>query len=309
MICYRSILVPMDFSHGALGALRYAVALRCGEDAIARDATIHALHVSQGAERELQRTGATLARFVRDGAGPGTRAVDSLAVPGDPRIELPKLAARHDLVVIGARNSTHDRDLAPGGVAEAVVRGSPTPVITVKWLAGSRDLGDRPPVREIVIATDLTEFSCASIRAAMSFGFRYGARVTVLYVGEALGGPGGAAFSIGDWVDRFYERDVGWHRDELGRFVHDRLGASRPVDLREVVRHGDAADEIVRECYERGADLLVVATHGRSGFKRLLLGSCAERVLRLAPCPVLTTRPDLEALRAAAPRADTAQAS
>lgn len=57
-------------------------------------------------------------------------------------------------------------------------------------------------------------------------------------------------------------------------------------------RHPVAADAIVQYADEVDADLIVMGTHGRSGFNRLTLGSTAERVLRLAPCPVLTVGPE-----------------
>jgi nucleotide-binding universal stress UspA family protein len=53
---------------------------------------------------------------------------------------------------------------------------------------------------------------------------------------------------------------------------------------------GHPADAIVRVAQERGADLIVMATHGRTGLQHVLLGSVAEKVVRLAPCPVLTVR-------------------
>ena len=53
---------------------------------------------------------------------------------------------------------------------------------------------------------------------------------------------------------------------------------------------GHAADTIVRVAQERGADLIVMGTHGRTGLQHVLLGSVAEKVVRLAPCPVLTVR-------------------
>ncbi|HJN10820.1 MAG: universal stress protein [Pirellulaceae bacterium] len=53
---------------------------------------------------------------------------------------------------------------------------------------------------------------------------------------------------------------------------------------------GDPATEICRAASERGADLIVLPSHGRTGMKRLLIGSVAERVVRLAPCPVLVLR-------------------
>jgi universal stress protein A len=59
------------------------------------------------------------------------------------------------------------------------------------------------------------------------------------------------------------------------------------------VRAGRAAETICEVAIERRADLIVMGTHGRSGVAHLLLGSVAEKVVRLAPCAVLTVRPDI----------------
>jgi len=56
------------------------------------------------------------------------------------------------------------------------------------------------------------------------------------------------------------------------------------------VAMGQPADTIVRVAQERGADLIVMSTHGRTGLQHVLLGSVAEKVVRLAPCPVLTVK-------------------
>jgi nucleotide-binding universal stress UspA family protein len=53
---------------------------------------------------------------------------------------------------------------------------------------------------------------------------------------------------------------------------------------------GHPAETIVRVAHERGADLIVMGTHGRTGLQHVLLGSVAEKVVRLAPCPVLTVK-------------------
>ena len=60
--------------------------------------------------------------------------------------------------------------------------------------------------------------------------------------------------------------------------------------MESVVREGYAATAIVDEATERGADLIVIGTHGLSGLKHMLLGSVAERVVQKAPCPVLTVK-------------------
>ena len=56
------------------------------------------------------------------------------------------------------------------------------------------------------------------------------------------------------------------------------------------MEHGRASQEIVRVASEEKADVIVMGTHGYTGMAHVLLGSTAERVLRRAPCPVLTVR-------------------
>jgi nucleotide-binding universal stress UspA family protein len=63
------------------------------------------------------------------------------------------------------------------------------------------------------------------------------------------------------------------------------------VAARSVLPVGVPHREIVKAAEKERADLLVIGTHGRTGLDRVLLGSIAERVVRLAPCPVLTVRP------------------
>jgi nucleotide-binding universal stress UspA family protein len=66
------------------------------------------------------------------------------------------------------------------------------------------------------------------------------------------------------------------------------------VTTRAVVKAGVAWEEIVCLATEEHADMIVIGTQGRTGLERLILGSVAERVLRHAPCPVLTVRPDID---------------
>jgi len=61
-----------------------------------------------------------------------------------------------------------------------------------------------------------------------------------------------------------------------------------------MIAHGDAAAEIVRVAKERKVDLIVLASHGRTGLGRILFGSTAEAVVRHAPCPVLVVKPPPE---------------
>lgn len=66
------------------------------------------------------------------------------------------------------------------------------------------------------------------------------------------------------------------------------------LNVEEVIVHGEAATEIVRVAKERGVDLIVVSSHGRTGLGRMLFGSTAEAVVRHATCPVLVVKPPTE---------------
>jgi len=66
------------------------------------------------------------------------------------------------------------------------------------------------------------------------------------------------------------------------------------LNVEELVVHGEAAAEIVRVAKERSVDLIVIASHGRTGWGRILFGSTAEAVVRHATCPVLVVKPPAE---------------
>jgi nucleotide-binding universal stress UspA family protein len=83
---------------------------------------------------------------------------------------------------------------------------------------------------------------------------------------------------------------------ELQQFTADAVAADAPVDYR--VTLGPVVGGIVEEARSGAADLIVLGSHGRSGFERLVLGSVTERVLRMAPCSVLTVPPASTALPA-----------
>jgi nucleotide-binding universal stress UspA family protein len=74
----------------------------------------------------------------------------------------------------------------------------------------------------------------------------------------------------------------------LGRYVAEL--EKRGIEVESIVCEGYAATVIVDEAESRGADLIVIGTHGRSGLKHLVLGSIAERVVQKSPCPVLTVK-------------------
>jgi len=70
-------------------------------------------------------------------------------------------------------------------------------------------------------------------------------------------------------------------------------GLQTRVAVHPIIAHGDVAEQILRTAEEKDVDLIVIATHGRTGWQHLVFGSIAEKIVRLARCPVLTVRQPL----------------
>jgi len=141
----------------------------------------------------------------------------------------------------------------------------------------------------VLVGIDFSETSLGALRAADNIArFAPNAELHLVHV---LGSP---AVSLGS-RDLIATSQLGFigdldrAREELDKLVGPALGGVSRVTGH--VRVGAAAKAIVQLATDISADLVVVGTHGRTGFDRLLFGSVAEKVVRTAPCPVLTVRP------------------
>ena len=83
-------------------------------------------------------------------------------------------------------------------------------------------------------------------------------------------------------------------RENLVKAFRERVANTDLADVDFEVRFGDPGSEITKFARQVAADMLVISSHGRTGISRLLIGSVAERVVRLAPCPVLVLRENTE---------------
>ena len=138
--------------------------------------------------------------------------------------------------------------------------------------------------KAILHPTDFSEHSDYAFRLAGSLARDHDAQLIVLHVVLSMGPE---LVSYGEAVS---ERQPEAYRQKLW----DELRAVRPADPEVAVEHllaeGDPADEIVRAARDTGAELIVMASHGRTGVRRLLMGSVAEQVMRKASCPVLVVK-------------------
>lgn len=139
------------------------------------------------------------------------------------------------------------------------------------------------PIRRILVPHDFSETADGALRYALDLAERLEAAVTVVHVYDvpSYGFPEGIALSVQ------MEQTIA----TAARTALDNIAvrARRPgVDVEHVLRRGAAWSEIIRLAAETDTDLVVMGTHGRHGVARFLLGSVAEKVVRTAPCPVLT---------------------
>ena len=142
-------------------------------------------------------------------------------------------------------------------------------------------------IRRILCPVDLSDFSPPVLAHAAALARLYGAEITALYVFAGwLPPPGQGTYPR--WMMEIPEARQSI-TEELKALVDPLATKGHALSLRTA--DGDAATEIVRHARDLDADLIVMGTHGRSGFDRFTLGSVTEKVLRKASCPVLTLPP------------------
>ncbi|HJU61719.1 MAG TPA: universal stress protein [Candidatus Binatia bacterium] len=154
-------------------------------------------------------------------------------------------------------------------------------------------------VKKILAPTDLSTLSLGGLRYAFGLARSFGAEVIVYHVinrdeimhfSEQLKRFGNPV-AIGRHTESLIEES----RDALSHFLQDNLGDLLPlVEVRTKVEIGLPYKNIVERARDDGADLIVMSTHGRTGFSHVLLGSITEKVVRTAPCPVVSIRPEKE---------------
>ena len=143
-----------------------------------------------------------------------------------------------------------------------------------------------PPVVERILATtDFSDASRAGVQYALSLAKKIGASVELLHVVE----PRSWASGMGSVLPaRDDSAAVASARARLAAMATRGTKGGVPVTGSVSVRPGNAFHAIITAARERSVELIVIATHGYTGLERVLLGSTAERVVRHAPCPVLT---------------------
>jgi nucleotide-binding universal stress UspA family protein len=137
------------------------------------------------------------------------------------------------------------------------------------------------PIRTILVPVDFSGGSMHAFGLAQALAHDYGARIVVAHVVEpprAMGVEGVLVF----------QPEINWEGFRCR--LAERYAADEAIRVEYLVVEGTPADEIVRLAGDYHADVIVIGTHGRTGLPRLIMGSVAEKVLRRAPCPVVTVK-------------------
>ena len=137
--------------------------------------------------------------------------------------------------------------------------------------------------KKILITTDFSECAAHAVDTGLTLAKQSGAKVQLVHIVEpAAAAPIALAGLIpeGQIIERLEDNA----REQLGKLIKER-GAG--TEIEPVVATGPPATDIARIAERTGTDLIVIATHGRTGLKHTLMGSVVERLLRYAPCPVL----------------------
>jgi len=176
------------------------------------------------------------------------------------------------LVVVGARESGGPVTRLLGSTADRVVRAGVAPVLVVR--------GELPLPPVALAAVDLSPASIAAFADGLRWLAQLGAsEVTALFVVSPF------QARVGE-TEVDYDTAVAASREELLRLCEE-LGGALPRPCRARVLRGVPREHILEQAKQLGADLVLVGSHGKSGYQRFLLGSVSEEVLQRAECSVL----------------------
>ncbi len=142
------------------------------------------------------------------------------------------------------------------------------------------------PIRKILCTTDFSEPSYKGVAVADELAAHFGAELILINVVIPIHPTAGGDLPVEYLSENLHDQMMRNATASLEKVKAERISAG--VRARQLVAYGNAPDEITEHAEKEGVDLLVIATHGWTGWRRLLFGSVAEKVIRLATCPVLT---------------------
>ena len=278
----KLILCPTDFSESATLALQYGKHL--ADCFGARLIVLYAdpfspppyftsahledlaktIEYSKGAAREY------LARYVGEHIG-GPSAVEVVVAENQtvPAILLTAEEKKADMIVMGTHGHSGINRLMLGSVTEKVLHQTDCPVLTVREKKGAAELS-RVLIQQVLCPINYTEVALKALEHAVGISQCFDAELLVLHVIES------------------HSTDIK-EKDEHGRlceWIPDDIRSR--CSLKEIVRRGDAAEQIIEVASSASCDMIVLGAQHKHFHDTTVLGTTTIRVTRHAPCPVLT---------------------
>jgi len=296
----RRILVPIDFSPKSLKALRYAK--RLGDRFHAK---LHLVHVvTPPLVLFPQPQQLTAPNFTQAMAGNAIDRLEKIATEfsllsarrqctvriGATVREISEAAriTRAELIAIATRGYTGLKRAFLGSTAESVMRNASCPVLVVREKEhGSRNQRARKAalqVRKILVPLDFSDASRLGLEYALGFAQEFHATVVLfhsVFVTAYLLGNTYSAHHLPTPI----AAQADYARAEMEKLLEAIARKGGEVETKLAL--GSPVEQIAKYITKAGVDLIITSTHGRSGLRRVFIGSTAERIVRYATCPVL----------------------
>jgi nucleotide-binding universal stress UspA family protein len=297
----RNILVPIDFSNLSILAVETAkvLAKRFG-------ATIHLVHVHEfyypaGFMAPGAIVPMSMVTFRDNSADRLSGDLCLLATKHElsttnchfrsdglpPFHEICKVAREipADLIVMPSHAPTGLAHFFEGSTAERIVQHSPCPVVVVKQTGrGVAKTPSATRIDKILVPVDFSRFSLDGLNYAIQFAEKVTARICVFHAVHLSYSYTSDGYTMYDLsiVEKAARKEAD---RQMREFV--RCAKFGRVKFETLIKVGFPVDAICAQAENPDVDLIITSTHGRTGFKHVLIGSTAEQIVRRANCPVL----------------------
>lgn len=295
MLNIKKILFPTDFSACAERAFTHA-----GEIATLFDAEIHAFHTRIKQADEYPALQHVLADLEEEDISSSSAAeqvihppkanhdliIQADATDSSACNAILEYSEKHDidLIVMGSHGRRGPRRLFLGSTAECVIRNAHCPVLTLRNEASTLE---KNTIKHILIPMDFSSFSIEALRYANELARLWNAKISLVHAIEETIIPVVYGVEAMSFTSTMPLKDKS--NKELKILADEYLDDDLERDIHTLI--GNPANEITYYAEQNAVDLILLASHGLTGFKRFLLGSVAEKLNRKAPCAVMTIKP------------------
>jgi nucleotide-binding universal stress UspA family protein len=215
--------------------------------------------------------------------------IKTLIKNGHPAIQILEWAEEHeaDLIVIATRGQSGWRQALLGSVTARIVKLTRRPVWVIHpKRSASSPIRETPiKLKRILCPTDFSESADEALKAAADLAGDYSAELMVVHMVESRPSAPGSVPDLDSCIEKYGQEIKAAAEKQLDNISEKMISAK--VQVHPLVGKGPAAVQIVDLAEKHDADLIVIATHGQTGWRQALLGSVTERVIKLTTKPML----------------------